>query len=511
MSDNDTNSTTSKQQQLTDLNNAKGFLSVHGSHLKFVPGWGWLLWDGRRWLPNATDQVLSLARHTIATHYHDEAAALPTNQRARAQQLVEHAQRSTSLTHIQAMLDLASQDESVRALPTDFDRHPLLLNVENGTVDLLTGKLSPHDPAHLLTRCCPIAYDPEARSPQWTSFIEACLENDPEYRRYLQVAAGYSLTGSTQQDAFFLLHGTGHNGKTTFLEALAYALGDYVLRLPVTALLHSRALTDLRMNASTFTGRRLLLLTETTEDQLLNLSTLKRLASGEPLFLLPNRPGDPPQPWNPTCKLWLATNHLPRITEQTPAIWRRLKLLPFTVSFENRENRTLSEQFQKDAQAILAWLVQGCLLWRQYGMPEPPRVIQAITTYRDSQDRLADYLTDRFDLGEDFTTPAREIYRDYYTWATDAHIPPLSEHQFFRQLAARGFKRERTRTCNVYRGLALKPKSKATPRTNGAQHAHDYPGITTHSSHESSLPLESMEPFFRPPSPYQYPGDTSRY
>ncbi|MBO0778662.1 MAG: hypothetical protein J2P37_07515, partial [Ktedonobacteraceae bacterium] len=409
--------------------------------------------------------------------------------------------------------DLASQDPSVQAEPTDFDRHPFLLTVENGTLDLRTDKLSPHDPEHLITRCAPVAYNQEARSPRWASFIEACLDNDPEYRRYLQVAIGYSLTGGTQQDAFFLLHGTGHNGKTTLLEALAYVLGDYVLRLPVNALLHSRALTDLRMSASTFTGRRLMLLTETTAEHRLSLSTLKRLTSGEPLFLPPGQPGDPPQPFHPTCKLWLATNHLPHIPEQTPAIWRRLKLLPFTVSFENREDRTLLEKFQKDAPAILAWAVQGCQLLLQCGMPEPPLVAQAIANYRADQDELADYIADRFDPGADRVTPAREVYRDYYTWATDAHLHPLSETAFGRQLIARGYKRERTTSGRVYRGLALKPKARpAASHTNGTQHPQDHPGSSiTSSSLESSLPLESMRPFYQSSHPYQYPGDTSRY
>ncbi|MBO0778315.1 MAG: hypothetical protein J2P37_05755, partial [Ktedonobacteraceae bacterium] len=455
----------------------------------------------------------SLARETI-DHYAVMAAALPDAESDRARRLLQHAQACSTRHRIQTMLDLASQDPAVQAEPDEFDRHPFLLNVANGTLDLRTGKLSPHDPAHLLTRCCPIAYDQEARSPQWLSFLEACLDNEPEFRRYLQVAAGYSLTGSTQQDAFFLLHGPGRNGKTTFLEALAYVLGDYVLRLPITALHQSRAQTDLRVNASALTGRRLLFLTETAPDQQLSLSTLKRLTSGEPLFLPPERAGQPPQPFHPTCKLWLATNHLPSIPEQTPAIWRRLKLLPFTVSFENREDRTLSEQFHKDAPAILTWAVQGFRLWLQYGMPEPPRVIQALEAYRIDQDVLADYITDRFDpAAADRATPAREIYRDYYTWATDAHIHPLSEHQFFRQLAARGYQRERTRTGRVYKGLTLKPKPRpAASHTNGAQHTQDHPGRSiTSSSLESSLPTESLRPFFQPPSPYQYPGDTSRY
>ncbi|MBO0781975.1 MAG: hypothetical protein J2P37_24410, partial [Ktedonobacteraceae bacterium] len=411
------------EDHLTDLGNASLFLSMHRSVLRYVSSWGWVVWDDRRWNVDHPGLLISLARQTIE-RYATIAAALPASECDRARRLLSHAEACSTRSRIQAMLDLASQDPSVRAEPTDFDRDPFLLTVENGTIDLRTGKLSPHDPDHFITRCCPIAYNPEATSPQWLSFIEACLDNDPEYRRYLQVAIGYSLTGSTQQDAFFLLHGRGRNGKTTLLEALASALGDYVLRLPVTALHQARAQTDLRMNGSALTGRRLLLLTETSPDQQLSLSTLKRLTSGEPLFLPPSRPGQPPQPFHPTCKLWLATNHLPRITEQTPAIWRRLKLLPFTVSFENREDRALLEKLQKDAPAILTWAVRGCQLWLQYGMPEPPCVVQALEAYRADQDELADYITERFDHVEDATTPAREIYRDYYTWATDAHIRP---------------------------------------------------------------------------------------
>ncbi|MBO0783048.1 MAG: hypothetical protein J2P37_29890, partial [Ktedonobacteraceae bacterium] len=313
------------EDHLTDVGNAGLFITLHRPRLKYISAWGcWAAWDGQRWNVHQPGLLTSLARETI-DHYAVMAAALPNTESDRARRLLQHAEACSTRHRIQTMLDLASQDPSIQAEPDEFDRHPFLLNVANGTLDLLTGKLSPHDPAHLLTRCCPIAYDQEARSPQWLSFIEACVDNEPEYRRYLQVAAGYSLTGSTQQDAFFLLHGPGRNGKTTFLEALAYVLGDYVLRLPITALHQARAQTDLRVNASALTGRRLLFLTETAPDQQLSLSTLKRLTSGEPLFLPPERAGQPPQPFHPICKLWLATNHLPRIPEQTPAIWRRLK------------------------------------------------------------------------------------------------------------------------------------------------------------------------------------------
>ncbi|MBO0783733.1 MAG: hypothetical protein J2P37_33400, partial [Ktedonobacteraceae bacterium] len=149
-------------------------------------------------------------------------------------------------------------------------------------------------------------------------------------------------------------------------------------------------------------------------------------------------------------------------------------------------------------------------LWRQYGMPEPPRVIQALEAYRADQDELADYITDRFDHVEGATTAACAIYRDYYIWATNAHIRPLPEHLFFRQLTARGYQRERTRTTRSYRGLALKPQYTPDSHANGEQHTHDYQG-TNASSHESFLPTESLRPFFQPPSPFQYPGDTSRY
>ncbi|MBO0777643.1 MAG: hypothetical protein J2P37_02340 [Ktedonobacteraceae bacterium] len=467
------------QQCLTDFSNADGFLSLHGSRLKFVPGWGWLLWDGRRWQPNATSQVISLARYTIITHFHNEATALPTSQSGHARRLTSHAQNSTSLARLRAMLDIASQHPNIRARPDDFDRDPFLLNVENGTLDLHAGFLSPHDPANLITRCVPIAYDPKARSSAWNSFVDACTDHQSDLRDYLQAAIGYSLTGSTQQNAFFLMYGPGRNGKTTFMEALAAVLGDYVLRLPIATFLRSRSPSDLRFRASTLTGRRLLLLTETTDEHQLNLSMLKRLTSGEPIFLPPGQPGEPPQPFHPTCKLWLATNHLPRIPEQTPAIWQRLKLIPFTVSFEGREDHTLARQFQKDAPAILAWAVQGCANWQKHGLSEPDRVTRAITDYRDEQDELADFFAECFDYGADRTTPARAVHRAHCVWASRAHRRPLTENALGRQLVARGFQRERTRDNKFYKGLALRPEYASPELDTGSKTAQP----ATNSNH----------------------------
>src|SRR2546425_1193726 len=111
--------------------------------------------------------------------------------------------------------------------PSAFDRDPWLLNVQTGTVDLRSGELHPHRREDLLTKLAPVVHDPVARCPRWERFLLEIMDGDETLVRYLQRVVGYTLSGDIRHHAFFLLYGTGANGKSTFLETLRALLGDY--------------------------------------------------------------------------------------------------------------------------------------------------------------------------------------------------------------------------------------------------------------------------------------------
>jgi putative DNA primase/helicase len=172
--------------------------------------------------------VLHAAKETARAIWHEAAT---TEDETRQQKLRAHAKLSESHSRLSALLECAKSEPALIAMADQFDADPLLLNVVNGTLDLRTGELHPHRPTDLLSKIAPIAYDPTARSEVWERFLGVITCGDTALQDYLQRAAGYSLTGSTREECCFLRLGGGRNGKTKFLEALKYVLGDYALTM----------------------------------------------------------------------------------------------------------------------------------------------------------------------------------------------------------------------------------------------------------------------------------------
>jgi putative DNA primase/helicase len=429
------NSTPTHARYFIDHNNARHLLEQHGHNLKYVPTWGWLIWDGKRWLRDRSNLIISLARETILT----SPSTLPP------------VTYGNMLPRIKAMLTLASSEPTLAAQPSQFDTHPFLLNVSNGTLDLRTGELKPHDPNDFITRLIPVEYQPGAASPIWDTFLDQITNGDTALRQYLQRAIGYTLTGSTREETFFILYGPGRNGKSRFLAAISSIMGDYLQHLPSNAFTRTSPLTTL----ASLTSIRFVTMTETAFDQTLDLNTIKRITSGEPLVTSTVKGALPLQP---QFKLWLATNNRPTIPEPSIAIWQRIKLIPFSASFVGCEDKELSEKLDTVLPAILAWAVQGCLLWRQSGWQEPACVKQAIAAYRSEQDELVDFFIECCVVGPDRRVKARELYTIYEVWSPLRGLKTLSETVFGSKVLAHGYQRERKKSGNIYCGISLLDK-----------------------------------------------------
>src|SRR5690606_27300129 len=232
----------------TDWGNAERLVERHGADIKYCAKLkGWHVWDGFRWVLDESGEILRRAADTVRA-YHEEAAAALAEKKKQIR-LVEDlageaaalkkeldelkaqarfAKQSENKARLSAMVELAASQAGVAiADPDKFDANPWLLNVENGTIDLREHRLLPHRREDLLTKIAPVAYDPNAECPRWEKFIHEIMGGDEELVRYLQKAVGYSLTGSTREQIWFLLYGSGANGKSVFLNTIQELLGDY--------------------------------------------------------------------------------------------------------------------------------------------------------------------------------------------------------------------------------------------------------------------------------------------
>ena len=334
--------------ETTDLGNAKRLVSAHGSRFRYAPELGaWLSWDGRRWGPDMTGDVDRAAKR-VAESMLDDA------RETQNEKLFRWGLRSQSAGSIKAMIALASTEVGIPVLVPQLDANPMLFNTVTGTVDLGTGDLRPHSKADLITKLAPVVYEPDATCPTWEQFLVDVFDDD-ELIDFVRRAVGYSLTGHVIEQILVFCHGSGANGKTTFLNVLRAVFGDYGIQLDPTVLVagphdqHPTGLTDLR-------GARFVATVETEQGRRLNESLVKSLTGGDSIRA--RRMHRDFFEFEPTHKLWFAGNHFPRINGTDLGIWRRLALLPFTAEFSgSRADRRMGERLAAEAPGILAWAV----------------------------------------------------------------------------------------------------------------------------------------------------------
>lgn len=414
--------------------------------LLHVTGIGWHRWDGKRWALDdigvAKRAVITILKQALAESIDDK-------------DLRRDVIRCESAAGIAGVLDLAAALNVFASAPRLLDVDPYLLNVANGTIDLRTMTLRPHDPADCITRVTTAAYDPDAAAPSWSRFIDIVLP-DREVRDYVQRVAGVALLGRVVEHILPILTGPGANGKGTFYGALCHALGDYA----------STAEPDLFMHRSgahptgemDLLGRRLIVVSESDKDRRLAEATMKRLTGGD--MIRARRMRQDFVEFRPSHTPLLVTNHLPKVSGDDPAVWRRLRVIRFDVVVPPAErDKHLDEKLAAEADAILLWALAG---WRAYtergDLNEPASVVADTDEYRHDSDAVARFIDECCTT----TTPALkattgQLFAAWEKWRTNDGAESISQKAFGAALDGRGYPAEKPTNGKRWRnGIAVK-------------------------------------------------------
>lgn len=412
----------------TDLGNAERLVARHGERLRYVHAWkSWLVWDGKRWERDATAKAERYAKETVRHIYK---VAGETGD----EDLEGFARRSEGDNRLRAMLRQAQSEEGIPVEPDDLDVDPLLLNVDNGTLDLRDGKLRPHNPDDLITKLIPIPWDPKAKCPTWQQFLRDVMPDGAD-RRFLQKGVGYSLTGEIREHVLFLMQGGGDNGKTTFIKTVMSLLGEYAQQSPSSLLITQRS-ERIRADVGQLKGVRLAAVAETQDSGRLDEEQVKKITGGDRISAEQKYVN--PFEFDPTHKLWLSTNHKPIIRETGEGTWRRIRLVPFTVSIpKEKQDDKLPKKLWLERAGILRWMVKGCLAWQREGLGETPNITNATREYRKEQDIFGRFLEDRCVVNAEdpnLRTSSERLYRTYKAWADHNNFSPMTSVAFGRKL-----------------------------------------------------------------------------
>ncbi len=439
------------QAPYSDLGNAKRFITAHGRDLLYCTPWGkWLVWDGSRWSVDQKSHVTRLAKEALQALLVQAATAND----AESQKLAAHVLRSQSVNHITAMVDLAKCEPGIPVLPEELDTNPWLLAVQNGTVDLRTGELKVSRREDRMSKLAPVTIDTKATCPTWKKFLSYALAGKSDLIRFVQQAIGYSLTGSSKEQVLFFLYGTGANGKSTLLNTISALLGDYARQTSTDTLLVKRG-DGISNDIARLQGSRFVSAVEAEQGRSLAEALVKRLTGGDKIAarLLYQEYFE----FEPTFKLWLGVNHKPNIRGTDEAIWRRIHVIPFTVTIPPAErDKDLGDKLRAELPGILNWAIEGCLDWQKSGLIAPPEVQDATDTYREEMDVLETFLRERCcEEVRGRVSPSR-LYDEYANWCGGNGERLLNNRDFTTRLKERGITQGRNTHERFWTGIALK-------------------------------------------------------
>jgi putative DNA primase/helicase len=325
-------------------------------------------------------------------------------------------------------------------LPAALDPSPWLFNCPNGTIDLRTGNMKGHERGDLITRMSPVDFDPVSTCPIWDETISRIFAGDSGLIRFVRQIFGMALTGDVSTQILPIFFGEGGNGKSTVLNALLDIMGpDYAIVAP-PGLLFSKNNEGHPTDKASLFGMRLVVDFESAEGARLNEALVKQLTGSDRISA--RRMREDFWTFLPTHKLVLCTNNQPAITETKNAIWRRLKLVPFTVEIpESEQKADLPKLLQAEFPGILAWCVRGCVDWVTNGLKTPETVARATAEYRAEEDALGSFIADECITGPGLRVKASKLYHRYRSNMDRSGLVSSTMTAFGRSMTKKGYEK----------------------------------------------------------------------
>lgn len=456
----DSDTAPAKRYTFDDMGNAERIFDAYGGFIRYsYTDKRWLYYDTRKWCMDTTGEIERAAEQAIKALDADEpmyarAAELDDEDgdgegKKLYKAYLAHKKYSRSNRGKKAMLDELRHKIPISPMQTDIDG--MLLNTPTGIFDLREGVLRPHDPEAYITKIAHVEYDPTATCPTWERFLDEIFGGDTDLINYVQRAVGYSMTASTVEQCVFFLHGSGSNGKSTFLSIVREMMGDYTVNIQPETIMVKNSPGGANSDIARLKSARLVTTVEPNEGARLNEGLLKQL-SGEDPVTARRLYGDEFE-FIPQFKLWMATNHRPLIRGTDDGIWRRIKMIPFTVQIpDEKKDKHLAGKLRRELPGIFNWAIDGCRKYQEGGLQEPRSVRGSTMEYRKDMDAIQQFIDECCEQSGE--CPAVSLYSAYSDWAKRNHQYEMNNNVFGRKMSERYVKRK-TRNGAVYIGIKL--------------------------------------------------------
>lgn len=442
------------QMQFTDITNRDYFLKAYGDTIKYCITWNkFLIWNGTCWEIDKMGHVEEMCVDFLHKMYRGLRVINDIYLRTAFE---KHLIKSESYRRIISLIGLIKMSNQIKVSDENLDKDDYFFNVSNFTIDLKNNELLSPDFSMLITKKSRFIYEKDAKCPTWNMFLMQIFNNDYELIRFVQKAMGYSLSGDISEQCLFILWGIGANGKSTFLNVLQYLFGDYACSTGTETFMkksteHSNDLARLK-------GARLVTTSEAEQGKALSESLIKQITGEDEItarFLYGEYFS-----FRPTFKIFMATNHKPRIRGADEGIWRRIKMIPFTVTFApHQRDKNLKDKLIAENSGILNWLIEGYMLWKKEGLADEPDVVKkANLEYRYDMDSVGTFVSECFDMDASmkWRLTNKLLYDTYIKWCVKNNERALSQKGLSIRLQEKGFKRYVSNSQRFWLGLVVK-------------------------------------------------------
>lgn len=402
----------------------------------------WYRFEGGLWRPEETKLALHFAREASL----GIAGTDPSKKALKSVPTWEAVERG------------ARTVRSFAVTADQWDRDKMLLGSPGGTVDLRTGEFKAGDPLDYISKSAaatPLSldrFDPEKDCPRWLDFLDEALGGDTDAIRFLQQWAGYSATGETREQKLLFVWGIGGTGKSTAINTIGDALGEY------TGNVRSETLTAQKWEAhpeevARLQGVRLAWASEIERGKRWNEKRLKELTGGDLVTARHMRENS--FSFRPELKLTVIGNDRPALSTVDEAMRRRFLILPFE-RVPLKKDPKLPEKLRKEFPGILSWMIEGALDWQKNGLVLPPIVNSATAEYFDSEDIFAQWVQECCVTGKGEKATLSDLWESWEEFCFDNKEEPGTKMRSFPELLKqRGYAAHRTNKSMSYIGITI--------------------------------------------------------
>ena len=455
-----------------DIGMATLMSDIYHNNIRYCPQNDcWYIWD-KCWQKQGENGAISdmlqtllnlLVLYCMEVTYEAQGDDVATETIGKYSKYISSIRKYTQMRNVMEVLKTM-----VRMSLKDMDSNPYLLNTPTLAYDLRTGDvvhdITPYNVTKKTSCSLPNVFTKKCK--RWYKFIDEITGGDKEKAQFLQRALGYSILGVNREECMFIAYGAKtRNGKGTLFSTISTVLGeDYADSAPPDLICENKAGRTTDFNApqpalAKLVGTRLVRMSESARDVRLDAASMKTITGRDTLVtrgLFQNSFSFVPQ-----FTLWLETNHLPAVTDDTVFTSNRIYVIEFNEQFkEGKQDKNLKELFAlpENRPTILQWLFEGCADYIKNGLNAPECIVESTKNYRKLHDRVGNFLEERCEVGEDKKILRGALYSAYSQWCIkpDNRYKPIGSTSFYNEVAMRGFPVKRRSDGTFIVGLDVK-------------------------------------------------------